>query len=118
VSYSLPGSNRFRVNIFMQRGTCAVVMRVIPGKVPDFESLNLPFELGKIVGLRNGIVLVTGPTGSGKSSTLAAIIDKINKEQSITCSPSKIPSSSCTRTKTASCISASCTPIRPASRSP
>ena len=82
VSFSLPGSSRFRVNIFMQRGTCAVVMRVIPGKVPDFESLSLPLELGKIVGLRNGIVLVTGPTGSGKSSTLAAIIDKINKEQS------------------------------------
>src|SRR5580704_16438907 len=82
VSYSLPGSNRFRVNVFMQRGTCAVVMRVIPGKVPDFESLNLPAELAKIVGLRNGIVLVTGPTGSGKSSTLAAIIDRINKEQS------------------------------------
>jgi twitching motility protein PilT len=65
----------------MQRGTCAIVMRVIPGVVPDFESLNLPAELSKIVGLRNGIVLVTGPTGSGKSSTLAAIIDKINKEQ-------------------------------------
>jgi twitching motility protein PilT len=81
VSYSLPGANRFRVNVFMQRGTCAVVMRVIPGKVPDFESLNLPAELSKIVNLRNGIVLVTGPTGSGKSSTLAAIIDKINKEQ-------------------------------------
>src|SRR5450755_474616 len=81
VSYSLPGANRFRVNVFMQRGTCAVVMRVIPAKVPDFESLNLPAELSKIVGLRNGIVLVTGPTGSGKSSTLAAIIDKINKEQ-------------------------------------
>jgi twitching motility protein PilT len=82
VSYSLPGSSRFRVNIFMQRGTCAVVMRVIPSKVPDFESLKLPSELGKIVALRNGIVLVTGPTGSGKSSTLAAIIDKINQEQS------------------------------------
>jgi twitching motility protein PilT len=82
VSYSLPGANRFRVNIFMQRGTCAIVMRVIPGKVPDFAALNLPAELGKIVELRNGIVLVTGPTGSGKSSTLAAIIDKINKEQS------------------------------------
>jgi twitching motility protein PilT len=81
VSYSLPGSSRFRVNIFMQRGTCAVVMRVIPSKVPDFASLNLPEELSKIVGLRNGIVLVTGPTGSGKSSTLPAIIDKINKEQ-------------------------------------
>jgi twitching motility protein PilT len=82
VSYSLPGANRFRVNIFMQRGTCAVVMRVIPGKVPDFETLSLPAELKKIVDLRNGIVLVTGPTGSGKSSTLAAIIDRINKEQS------------------------------------
>ena len=81
VSYSLPGAHRFRVNIFMQRGTCAVVMRVIPGNVPAFESLNLPSELAKIVDLRNGIVLVTGPTGSGKSSTLAAIIDKINKEQ-------------------------------------
>jgi len=82
VSYSLQGAHRFRVNIFMQRGSCAVVMRVIPSKVPDFETLNLPSELEKIVGLRNGIVLVTGPTGSGKSSTLAAIIDKINKEQS------------------------------------
>ena len=82
VSYSLPGANRFRVNIFMQRGTCAVVMRVIPGKVPDFAALNLPAELGKIVELRNGTVLVTGPTGSGKSSTLAAVIDKINKDQS------------------------------------
>ncbi len=82
VSYSLPGAHRFRVNIFMQRGTCAVVMRVIPSSVPSFESLNLPAELAKIVGLRNGIVLVTGPTGSGKSSTLAAIIDKINQEQS------------------------------------
>jgi twitching motility protein PilT len=81
VSYSLPGAHRFRVNVFMQRGTCAVVMRVIPGNVPTFEALNLPAELAKIVGLRNGIVLVTGPTGSGKSSTLAAIIDKINREQ-------------------------------------
>jgi twitching motility protein PilT len=82
VSYSLPGMHRFRVNIFMQRGSCAVVMRVIPGKIPDFEALNLPAELKKIIDLRNGIVLVTGPTGSGKSSTLAAIIDRINAEQS------------------------------------
>jgi twitching motility protein PilT len=82
VSYSMPGANRFRVNIFMQRGTCVVVMRVIPAKVPDLDSLHLPAELNKIVELRNGIVLVTGPTGSGKSSTLAAVIDKINKEQS------------------------------------
>ena len=82
VSYSLAGSSRFRVNVFMQRGSCAIVMRVIPGKVPDFAALNLPEELKQIPHLRNGIVLVTGPTGSGKSSTLAAVIDKINQEQS------------------------------------
>jgi twitching motility protein PilT len=80
VSYSLAETSRFRVNIFMQRGSCVIVMRVIPGKVPDFAELNLPAELENIVALRNGIVLVTGPTGSGKSSTLAAIIDRINKQ--------------------------------------
>jgi twitching motility protein PilT len=81
VSYSLPNAARFRVNIFMQRGSCAVVMRVIPGKIPDFASLNLPAELREIANLRNGVVLVTGPTGSGKSSTLAALIDLINQQQ-------------------------------------
>src|SRR5207302_1848622 len=70
------------VNIFMQRGSCAIVMRVIPAQIPDFTALALPQELEKIVGLRNGVVLVTGPTGSGKSSTLAAILDRINREQS------------------------------------
>jgi twitching motility protein PilT len=82
VSYSLAGTSRFRVNIFMQRGSCAIVMRVIPSKIPSFADLNLPAELQKIAALRNGIVLVTGPTGSGKSSTLAAIIDLINKQHS------------------------------------
>ena len=81
ISYSLPSMARFRVNIFMQRGSCAIVMRVIPGSIPDFNSLNLPAELKEVSHLRNGIVLVTGPTGSGKSSTLAAIIDRINTEQ-------------------------------------
>jgi twitching motility protein PilT len=69
------------VNVFMQRGSCAIVMRVIPGAVPDFAALTLPAELEQIVNLRSGIVLVTGPTGSGKSSTLAAIIDLINRQQ-------------------------------------
>jgi len=82
LSYSLPGISRFRVNIFRQRGTYAIVMRVIPQNVPDFNSLKLPVQLGEIADLRNGIVLVTGPTGSGKSSTLAAIINKINEEKS------------------------------------
>ena len=79
LSYSLPGKSRFRVNIFRQRGTCAIVMRVIAGDVPNFEKLNLPAQLKEITQLKNGIVLVTGPTGSGKSSTLAAIIDLINE---------------------------------------
>ncbi len=83
ISYSLTGSSRFRVNIFMQRGTCAIVMRVIPTEIPDFKTFNLPPSLGAISDLKNGIVLVTGPTGSGKSTTLAAIIDKINQEKAI-----------------------------------
>jgi twitching motility protein PilT len=82
ISYSLPKVSRFRVNVFTQRGSCAIVMRVIPSNVPDFATLNLPPQLAETCGLRNGIVLVTGPTGSGKSSTLAAILDKINNEKS------------------------------------
>ncbi len=78
LSFSLPGLNRFRVNIFKQRGTHAIVMRVIPTRPPRFEDFNLPKQLREIVELKNGVVLVTGPTGSGKSSTLAAIIDLIN----------------------------------------
>jgi len=83
ISYSLPRMSRFRVNIFTQRGTCAIVMRVIPNSIPDFDTFNLPPQLAKIAELKNGIVLVTGPTGSGKSSTLAAIINKINQEKPI-----------------------------------
>jgi twitching motility protein PilT len=81
LSYGLTGVARFRVNIFKQRGSCAIVMRVIPDRIPGFEDLNLPAALQEIVDLRNGIVLVTGPTGSGKSSTLAAILDKMNAEK-------------------------------------
>ena len=81
LSYGLPGVGRFRVNIFRQRGSCAIVMRVIPDKIPGFDDLKLPSRLEEIVHLKNGIVLVTGPTGSGKSSTLAAIIDKMNTEK-------------------------------------
>src|SRR5467141_1035953 len=79
ISYSLPGTARFRVNIFVQRGSHAIVMRAIPKSIPSFAELKLPEELGRIADLKNGIVLVTGPTGSGKSSTLAAILDRINE---------------------------------------
>ncbi len=78
LSYSIPQKTRFRVNIFTQRGTYAIVLRVIPEGIPTLESLKLPAELGNIPKLKNGVVLVTGPTGSGKSTTLAAIINQIN----------------------------------------
>ncbi len=80
ISYGLPGMARFRVNVFIQRGSCAIVMRVIPTVVPTFSSLRLPTQLEEAAKVRNGIILVTGGTGSGKSSTLAALIDRINTQ--------------------------------------
>ena len=82
LSYSIPGRCRFRVNIFQQRGSFSIVMRVIPFGIPSFEALNVPPQLSAVCDIRNGLVLVTGPTGSGKSSTLAAIIDRINETKS------------------------------------
>ncbi len=79
LSYAIPNCARFRVNVFRQRGTFAIVMRVIANKIPSLAELRLPAKLADIALLKNGIVLVTGPTGSGKSSTLAAIIDLINE---------------------------------------
>jgi twitching motility protein PilT len=81
VSFGLPGVARFRVNVFIQRGSCAVVMRVIATTIPSIASLGLPPQLGEIASLRDGIVLVTGTRGSGKSSTLAALLDCINQQQ-------------------------------------
>jgi twitching motility protein PilT len=80
VSYGLPGMARFRVNVFIQRGSCAIVMRVIPTVIPSFSTLRLPTQLEEVAQVRNGIVLVTGGSGSGKSSTLAALLDRINSE--------------------------------------
>src|ERR1700730_1568246 len=79
LSFSAPGEARFRVNIFKQRGTYAIVMRLIPTTPPTSNDFGLPEQLKEIVDIKNGLVLVTGPTGSGKSSTLAAIIDLINE---------------------------------------
>ncbi len=82
LSYSLPARCRFRVNVFQQRGSFSIVMRVSPFETPTLDALNLPPQLADMCELRNGIVLVTGPTGSGKSSTLAAVIDRINETKS------------------------------------
>jgi twitching motility protein PilT len=81
LSYSLPSRARFRCNIFQQRGVYSIVMRVIPTDIPTLGSLGLPSQLAEIAELRNGLVLITGPTGSGKSSTLAAIVDIINESK-------------------------------------
>jgi twitching motility protein PilT len=83
LSYSLAKRTRFRVNVFAQRGSYSIVLRVIPNKIPTVEELAIPPQLNEIAHERNGIVLLTGPTGSGKSTTLAAIIDKINREKAV-----------------------------------
>jgi twitching motility protein PilT len=82
-SYSVPGAARFRVNIYRQRGSLSAILRIIPAEPPTFESLGLPPVMKTIATLERGLVLVTGATGSGKSSTLAAIIDHINKNDKL-----------------------------------
>jgi twitching motility protein PilT len=79
LSYSLPKRARFRVNVFRQRGSFAIVMRVIAPNIPTIAELRLPRAVSDAATLKSGIVLVTGPAGSGKSSTLAALIDLINE---------------------------------------
>jgi twitching motility protein PilT len=83
LSYSLARRTRFRVNVFQQRGSYSIVLRVIPNKIPTVEELGLPPQLNDIAHERNGIVLVTGPTGSGKSTSLAAVINKVNREKAV-----------------------------------
>ncbi|MEW5852296.1 MAG: PilT/PilU family type 4a pilus ATPase [Myxococcota bacterium] len=81
LAYGVPGLGRFRVNVFMQRGVVGVVLRVIPFKILTIEQLSLPKVLEKISLEERGLILVTGTTGSGKSTTLAAMIDHINTHQ-------------------------------------
>jgi twitching motility protein PilT len=80
-SFGRPGLARFRVNAFHQRGAEAIALRLIPFDIPTFADLDLPPIFERIVALPQGLVLVTGPTGSGKSTTLAAMIDRINEER-------------------------------------
>ncbi len=80
-AFSVPGLGRFRVNLLMQRGSVGVVMRHVRGKILSFEELNLPPSMKKIADLPRGLILITGTTGSGKSTSLAAIIDWINRRK-------------------------------------
>jgi len=82
-SFGIESMSRFRCNVFMQRGNVAVVLRQIPYKILTFEELGLPKAIAEFAGLPRGLILVTGPTGSGKSTTLASLIDKINKERPV-----------------------------------
>jgi twitching motility protein PilT len=82
-SYFLVGKVRFRVNIFSQRGNYSTVLRKLETRIPTLEDLKLPPQFGKVADEKNGLILVTGATGSGKSTTLAALLDKINNEKSI-----------------------------------
>jgi len=83
ISYAIPGVARFRGNIMRQRGSLAAVFRAVPFEVPKLEDLGLPEKVRDLCYLSRGLVLVTGPTGSGKSTTLAAMIDMINRERNL-----------------------------------
>jgi twitching motility protein PilT len=82
-SYALPGKGRFRVNVFLQRDAVGAVMRVIPYNVVDFDALGVPPAVKTWAFLPRGLVLITGPTGSGKSTTLASLIDIVNRERAV-----------------------------------
>ena len=80
-SFSLQGIGRFRCNAYKQRGSLAAVIRIVTFGLPDSEKLNIPSQVMDLYNVKNGMILVTGPAGSGKSTTLACLIDKINNEK-------------------------------------
>jgi twitching motility protein PilT len=82
-SYTLPGKSRFRMNVFLQRDSVGCVMRVIPYEIVEFDKLGIPPAVREWANLPRGLVLVTGPTGSGKSTTLASLVDVINRERAV-----------------------------------
>jgi twitching motility protein PilT len=83
VAYAMPGRSRFRMNVFRQRGSVGAVLRAIPFRIPDFDTLGLPPIVKTFADLPRGLVLVTGPTGSGKSTTLASLLDIINSTKAV-----------------------------------
>jgi twitching motility protein PilT len=82
-AYAMPGASRFRVNVFRQRGCVGAVLRTIPYVIPDFDTLGLPSVVKRFAELPRGLVLVTGPTGSGKSTTLASLLDIVNRTKPV-----------------------------------
>lgn len=80
LAYAIPGVGRFRVNVYKQRGTLASAMRCLPFSIPDADSLGIPAEVQALTAKKRGLVLVTGPTGSGKSTTLASLVDIMNRQ--------------------------------------
>lgn len=82
-SFDFEGKSRFRVNLYHQKGAAAAALRLLPNKIPTLVELGLPTVLNKIATLRQGFILVTGPTGHGKSTTLASIINQINLSRSV-----------------------------------
>jgi twitching motility protein PilT len=81
LAYSLPGVARFRVNVFFQRASIGAALRLIPAEIKSLDELGLPTHIGEFASIPRGLVLVTGPTGSGKSTTLATLIDMINRSR-------------------------------------
>ena len=102
MAYGVAGLGRFRVNVFQQRGNVGLVLRMIPTKIKALEELFMPKVIEDICEASRGVVLVTGVTGSGKSTTLAAMIDRVNSSRLNTSSPSRTRSNSFTATRRAS----------------
>jgi len=102
LAYGTPDGVRYRVNMFQQRGSIGMVMRLIPPEVPPFQSLNLPQAVLDLMSHNRGVILITGATGSGKSTTLAAMIDYVNTQEAYHISRSR------TRSSTRSATSARC----------
>ncbi len=83
VSYSIGGLGRYRVNVYRQRGSIGIAMRVIPEEIPSFEALGIPAAVRALTDKVDGLIIVTGPTGHGKSTTLAAMVDRINATRGV-----------------------------------
>src|SRR2546430_4988658 len=96
LAHSIPGLARFRVNVFFQRGTLGAAFRLIPADIKTLEELGIPSALHSLTEKPRGLVLITGPTGSGKSTTLAALIDETNRNAPSTSSRLKTRAGSCT----------------------